>query len=322
MASIIPELAYELPPFFKLYKDGKIERLMGTDIIPPGTDPETGVQSKDVVISPETGVSARLYKPKQTNQNQKVPLIIYFHGGGFYVQTPFSSTYQPFLNSLVAESNIIIVSVDYRKAPEHPLPIGYDDCWASIKWVASHSNGGGPEEWINEYANLECTFIMGDSAGANIAHNMAVRVGLDKPSGATIQGLILMHPYFWGKDPVGSESGDVETRSIIENYWKLACPQNSSADDPLMNPKMDPNLARLGCGRVLVFAAEIDFLRCRAWFYHETLMKSKWGGSAEIMESEGEEHVFHLYRPHCEKAIVLRKRVISFINNGEKTISS
>lgn len=145
MASIVPELAYELPPFVKVYKDGKIERLMGTDIIPPGTHPETGVQSKDVVILPETGVSARLYKPKQTNQNQKIPLVFYFHGGGFYVQTPFSSTYQPFLNALVADSNIIIVSVDYRRAPEHPLPIGYDDCWASIKWVASHSNGGGPE---------------------------------------------------------------------------------------------------------------------------------------------------------------------------------
>ncbi|KAA8536177.1 hypothetical protein F0562_028655 [Nyssa sinensis] len=316
MASQASEVANDFSPFVRVYKDGTVERLQGTEIVPPSIDPQTGVQSKDVVISPETGVSARLYKPKTTIPNTKLPLLVYFHGGAFIVQTAFSPTYQYFLNCLVAEANIIAVSVDYRRAPEHPLPVAYDDSWAALKWAVSHSNGGGQEEWLNHHVDFEHMFIAGDSAGANIAHNMTMRAGSDDLDSVKIGGLVLLHPYFWGKDPIGSEAADMGRKARVDELWRFACPSTSGSNDPLINPVIDPKLSSLGCRRVLLCVAEKDLLRDRGWDYYEKLGKSGWEGEAEMMESEGEKHVFHLDKPYCDKAMDVLKRVISFINQS------
>ncbi|KAI8532848.1 hypothetical protein RHMOL_Rhmol11G0246500 [Rhododendron molle] len=231
MESNNPEIEYDLSHLCVVYKNGKVERFIGTEIVPPlPADPETGVGSKDVVIEPDNGISARLYKPKPTNPGQKLPLLVYFHGGGFFVQTAFSPTYQPFLNSLAAQANVIIVSVDYRRAPEHPLPIGYDDSWDAVKWVVSHSGGNGEEEWLRDCADFGRVFLGGDSSGANIAHNMAIRVGSDGLDGGKLVGLVLMHPYFWGKDPIADETTDVGARTFQEKVWLSACPMSTGLD--------------------------------------------------------------------------------------------
>ncbi|GAY60156.1 hypothetical protein CUMW_199820 [Citrus unshiu] len=174
-ANASSEVAHDFSPLIKVHKDGKVERLRGTDIVPPSLDPKTNVDSKDVVYSPENNLSARLYLPKNTNQNQKLPLLVYFHGGGFCIETAFSPTYHNYLNDLVSEANIIAVSVDYRRAPEHPLPIAYEDSWDAVKWLASHVDGNVPKDWLNRNADFERVFYSGNSAGANIAHHMAIR---------------------------------------------------------------------------------------------------------------------------------------------------
>ncbi|KAK9942158.1 hypothetical protein M0R45_007840 [Rubus argutus] len=173
------ELAHDLSPLLKVYKDGRIDRLFGTSTVPASIDPQTGVQSKDVVISNEPLISARLYIPKSitAESTQKLPLLVYFHGGGFCMESAFSPTYHNYLNDLVSEANVVAVSVDYRLAPEHPLPAAFDDSWAALKWVASHFGGTGPEEWLHRYADLDRVFLSGDSAGANLAHNMGLRIG-------------------------------------------------------------------------------------------------------------------------------------------------
>jgi hypothetical protein len=56
----------------------------------------------------------------------------------------------------------------------------YDDSWTALKWVASHDNGDGPEEWLNSHADFSKVFFSGDRAGANISHHMAMRHGQDK----------------------------------------------------------------------------------------------------------------------------------------------
>ncbi|OUZ99827.1 Alpha/beta hydrolase fold-3 [Macleaya cordata] len=306
------EVVYDFPPFLKVYKDGRVERLLGTEVVPPSLeDPKTGVSSKDVVIVPETGVSARLYLPKITHPDQKFPLLVYFHGGGFCIETAFSPTYHNYLNLLVAEANVVVVSVDYRRAPEHFLPIAYEDSWEALKWVLSHSTGQGSETWFNAHSDFDRVFLAGDSAGANIAQNMAIRAGI---SGLKLLGIVLIHPYFWGVEPIGSEGNDMERKGKVDKLWLHICPTTTGNDDPLINPATDPNLSRLGCNRVLVFVAEKDGLRHRGWFYYETLGKSGWGGVVEIMESEGEDHVFHLFNPSCEKAGDMMKRLVSFLN--------
>ncbi|KAG5526487.1 hypothetical protein RHGRI_032681 [Rhododendron griersonianum] len=316
------EIEYDLSPLCIVYKDGKVERLIGTEIVPPSAaDLETGVGSKDVVIKPDTGISARLYKPKPTNPDQKLPVLVYFHGGAFLVQTAFSPTYQPFLNSLASQANVIIVSVEYRRAPEHPLPVGYYDSWAAVKWVVSHSGGDGEEEWLRDCADFGRVFFAGDSAGANIAHNMAIRVGSDGLDGGELAGLVLMHPFFWGKDPTGDETTDVGVREYVEKVWLSACPTSTGLDDPWINPVMDPKWSGMGCAKVLVVVAEGDVLKHRGWLYYEELRKSGWGGEVEIMETEGEEHVFYLEKPHCDKAKDLVKRVASFLKSDQAYIS-
>lgn len=312
------EVLHDYSPFLKIYKNGSIERLQGTEIIPPCLDTKTGVESKDIVISSETGLSARLFIPKSAiNQTQKIPLLVYYHGGGFVNETPFSNNYHNYLNCLVSKANAIAVSVHYRRAPEHPVPICYEDSWAALKWATSHFEGKGSEDWLNSFADFSRVFVGGDSAGANIAHHVALRVGLEGlEPGVKLVGIVLIHPYFWGEEPIGAEKNmPAERRAHAAVIWKFACPTTSGSDDPMINPDKDPKLGKLGCEKVIVCVAEKDLLKDRGFYYAEMLKKSGWGGkTVEVLESKGEDHVFHLMNPDCDNALDMLKKVASFMN--------
>ncbi|KAI5314558.1 PREDICTED: probable carboxylesterase [Prunus dulcis] len=311
------DLAHDFSPMIKVYKDGRVERLAGTDRVPPSTNPENGVQSKDVVISQEPAISARIFIPKTTTDSPqtKLPLLIYFHGGGFSIESPFSPAYHSYVNTLVSEANVVAVSVDYRLVPEHPLPAAYDDSWAAIKWVASHFDGNGSEDWLNRFADFQRVFFAGDSAGANITHNMAVKLGCERLVGVKLVGIVLVHPYFWGTEPVGAElTAPAATKEYMAGVWRFACPSTSGSDDPLLNPAKDPKLGKLGCEEVLVCVAEKDGLKDRGWHYSEILKKSGWNGAVEVIEAKGEGHVFHLFNPICDNAVALKKKIVSFLN--------
>ncbi|PKI55565.1 hypothetical protein CRG98_024065 [Punica granatum] len=114
-------IAHDLSPFLRIYKDGRVERLIGKDVVPPSKEPTSPGLSKDL------------------------PVLVYFHGGGFMIGAAVSSTYHNYLNVLAVEARVIIVSVEYRLAPECPIPAAYDDSWAAIKWVGSHFSGLGYE---------------------------------------------------------------------------------------------------------------------------------------------------------------------------------
>ncbi|KAF5740697.1 hypothetical protein HS088_TW11G00774 [Tripterygium wilfordii] len=317
------EVARDVFPFIQVLKDGTIRRLVGTEVTPAGFDTETGVLSKDVVIIRKTGVKARLYRP--TSCTNKLPLVVYFHGGGFFTSTIAEPKYHDSLNKIVAEANILLVSIDYRLAPENPLPVAYEDSWAALQWVASHVDGeGGGENWINDYADLGKLFLAGDSAGANISHHLGLKIkGSDLDAKLKIRGIIMIHPYFWGQVPIGKEATDHFRKSMVDNWWSLVCPSEKENDDPLINPFVDgsPSLAGLACDRVLLFVAENDILRDRGWLYYEKLKKSGWEGKVEIVETEGVDHVFHILDPSCEKVETLFKGLSSFINHGKAPVA-
>lgn len=310
------EIAQEIIPVIRVYKDGRVERLMGTEIVPTG-DPKALVQSKDVVYSPEANLSARLYLPAKINPGQKLPLLVYFHGGAFCIESPFSPTYHKYLNTLVAEGNIIAISVDYRRAPEHPLPVAYDDSWTAVKWAAEHVDGNGPEEWLNSHADFGKVFFAGDSAGANISHQMCLRLGQEKLPGFHVEGIVLVHPYFWGTERIGKESKEIAQAYLIEGLWYLACPTTSGFDDPLINPVLDPKFAAVECARVLVLVAENDALSDRGFYYCEQLRNSGWKGKIEIVETKEEGHTFHLFNPDSENARIMLQNVVSFLNQEQ-----
>ncbi|KAL7118927.1 hypothetical protein ACP275_02G031600 [Erythranthe tilingii] len=300
------QITHDFPPFFRVHNTGHVERYIEHDFVPPSHDPLTGVNSRDVVVVPENNVSARIFLPKTTGGNPKLPLLIYIHGGAFAIESAFSSTYHNYAVSLASESRSVVVSIEYRLAPEHPIPACYEDSYAVVKWLDSHSRAGnGPDPWINEHADFERVYLAGDSAGANIAHNMVIRAKNNPEHGPNFKfaGLILIHPFFGIGKP--------------DKLWNYICPDTTGSDDPRLNPTADPDLlSKLDCERVLVCVSEKDFLRKRGLNFYQELKKSEWKGVIEFFETEGKEHVFHLIDPVCEKAVALLNRIVRFIDSG------
>ncbi|PKU75526.1 probable carboxylesterase 2 [Dendrobium catenatum] len=304
------EIEVDVPGFFRIYKDGHLLRFIGTDKLPAALDPATGVDSKDITIDPTTGVSVRLYLPPVA-AGQKLPLLVYFHGGAFCLESSASPAYHRHLNSLSALTPLIGVSVDYRLAPEHPIPAAYEDSWTSLLWVLSL-----PDPWLSDHADLNRVFIAGDSAGANICHHMALRARVDSAAGVILKGVALIHPYFWGSEPIGSESTDPAVRSTVEKLWQFVCPNSTGPDDPRINPlAVDAaNLALLGCDQLLVTVAEKDTIKHRGKAYYEKVKQSGWEGKAELVETPDSEHVFHLFNPDTDKAKEMTKLLADFFN--------
>ncbi|AAG13051.1 Hypothetical protein [Arabidopsis thaliana] len=313
------EIISEHPPFVRVYKDGRIERLSGTETVPASLNPRNDVVSKDVVYSPGHNLSVRLFLPHKSTQlaaGNKLPLLIYFHGGAWINESPFSPIYHNFLTEVVKSANCLAVSVQYRRAPEDPVPAAYEDTWSAIQWIFSHSCGSGEEDWINKYADFERVFLAGDSAGGNISHHMAMRAGKEKLK-PRIKGTVIVHPAIWGKDPV--DEHDVQDREIrdgVAEVWEKIVSPNSvdGADDPWFNVVgSGSNFSGMGCDKVLVEVAGKDVFWRQGLAYAAKLKKSGWKGEVEVIEEEDEEHCFHLLNPSSENAPSFMKRFVEFI---------
>jgi acetyl esterase/lipase len=315
------ELEYDFSPYVKLYKSGRVERLPDIPLVPPGMDPVTGVNSKDVRIDETTGVSVRLYLPKQAigtdlKLRRKFPVLLYYHGGAFVIESAFSKFYHHYLNVLVSKAQVVAVSVDYRLAPEHRLPAAYEDAWMAVKWALNNCRSG-PEPWLSGHADINRVFLGGDSAGGNIAHDAAIRAGLNPSElGVKIKGLVLSNPYFWGKDPVGTEPGNRWIRESFEKNWEFVCGGLMGIDHPAVNPlTWMEGLKNLGCERVIVTVAGRDFFKERGMAYVEGLKNSGWSGEVEVYETKDEFHVYFISDPLGKKAAEEMQALAAFINS-------
>ncbi|KAF4382486.1 hypothetical protein G4B88_011438 [Cannabis sativa] len=135
-SSLETEIAHKFM-FFTVYKDGHIVLTTPPiEKIPPSeSDPTTGVRSKDVVVSsnPNFSVSARIFLPKSLQPGRKLPVLLYFHGGTFCMESPFSTTFHNFVSTVVS-------AVDDGLFPDRPIPACYDDSWAASQWVSAHKD--------------------------------------------------------------------------------------------------------------------------------------------------------------------------------------
>ncbi|CAN6196209.1 unnamed protein product [Urochloa humidicola] len=314
MESETDEVLFEFAAMhFRLYKSGRVDHQ--PVLVPAGVDNDaSGVASKDVVLDAGTGLSVRLFLPKlqdpPPSPSKKLPVLVYFHGGGFIIESAKSAVYHSYVASLAAAAGVLAVSVDYRLAPEHPVPAAYDDCWAALLWALS-----AQDDWLAEHGDLSSVFVAGDSAGGNIVHNILLRAS-SVPGGGTkiIEGAVLLHPFFVGSTAVEGEPE--RALAITSKMWEVACPDAAGgADNPWINPTAPgaPALECLGCERVLVCAAEEDWLAARDRAYYDAVAASAWPGSAAWLESKGEGHVFFLLKPECERAKQLMERVVAFI---------
>ncbi|KAL6661652.1 hypothetical protein ACP70R_001036 [Stipagrostis hirtigluma subsp. patula] len=313
------EIVYESMPCIRIYKN-RVERYFGSEFVAASADAATGVASRDCVISPN--VSARLYLPRAPDGDgaakAKLPVLVYYHGGGFCLGSAFNPTFHAYFNSFAALANVLVVSVEYRLAPEHPVPAAYADSWEALAWVVSHAGAGaGDDPWLADHADFSRLYLGGESAGANIAHHMAMRVAAEGlPHDTKIQGLVMIHPYFLGTNKVPSDDLDPAARESLGSLWRVMCPATTGEDDPLINPLVDgaPGLDALACGRVLVCVGEGDVLRDRGRAYYDRLRASGWRGEAEIWQAPGKGHTFHLLEPHCDEAVAQDKVISDFLN--------
>ena len=121
-------------------------------------------------------VPMRLYDPRV--ERAAGPVMFFIHGGGWVIGD--IETHEPLCIDLAIELDVPVVSVDYRLAPENPVPAAFDDCLAAARWVAS---------------NMRATSLIpaGDSAGGNLA--AAVTVALrDEPAAVPVSAQWLIYP--------------------------------------------------------------------------------------------------------------------------------
>ncbi|KAI9110063.1 hypothetical protein K1719_019104 [Acacia pycnantha] len=100
--------------------------------------------------------------------------------------------------------------------------------------------------------------------------------------------------------PLSLTSPSSEWLAKLDPLWKFLCPSESEGDDPLINPEKDLNSRRLDCKRVLICVPEEDLMKDRSLNYKALLEKNGFSGKVDVLETKGENHVFHVFKPTCE----------------------
>ncbi|MFI5777608.1 alpha/beta hydrolase [Nocardia sp. NPDC051570] len=125
-------------------------------------------------------VPVRVYAPR--DRVGQLPALVYFHGGGFVLNGVVDSDNEG--RRIAAEVGALVVSVDYRLAPEHPFPAAFEDCYAALEWVAKNAAGLG--------VTADRIGVGGESAGGDLAAAVALRARNEH--GPAICFLYLMIP--------------------------------------------------------------------------------------------------------------------------------
>lgn len=140
---------------------------------PPAPDPTLPnlVLSKDLPINQSKGTWTRVYLPRKAlDHTSKLPLVIFFHGGGFIFLSAASTIFHDFCFNMANDVVAVVASVEYRLAPEHRLPAAYEDAVEALHWIISNQ-----DDWLRRYVDYSNVYLMGSSAGGNIAYNAGLR---------------------------------------------------------------------------------------------------------------------------------------------------
>ncbi|KAM0884540.1 hypothetical protein ACQ4PT_030931 [Festuca glaucescens] len=161
-----------------------------------------GVRSADVTVDASQNLWVRVYVPAAADQagTAPLPIIVCFHGGGFVFLSPASTPLDDMSRHFCRELGAVIVSVNYRLAPEHRYPAAYEDCVDVLRYLSAT---GLPTD-IGVRVDLSRCLLAGDSAGGNIVHHMAQRFTSSTPpptdNPVRLAGIILLQPYFGGEE--------------------------------------------------------------------------------------------------------------------------
>ncbi|CDP15825.1 unnamed protein product [Coffea canephora] len=333
---VVPLNTWILISKFKLsYKllrrsDGTFDRHLAEFLdrkVPPNANPVDGVYSFDVIIDRGIGLLSRVYRPAEEGEglptlaelekpitSDIVPVIIFFHGGSFAHSSADSSIYDTLCRRLVGVCKAVVVSVNYRLAPENRYPCAYEDGWTAVKWVSSR-------KWLQSKKDSKVhIFLCGDSSGGNIVHNVALRA---IESDIEVLGNILLNPLFGGEKRTESEVRlDGKYFVTIQDrdwYWRAYLPEGADRDHPACNP-FGPNgisLEGVKFPKSLVVVAGLDLLQDWQLAYANGLVKA--GQEVKLIYLEQATIGFY-FLPNNDHFHVVMDGISNFVSSNRQIV--
>ena len=206
-------------------------------------------------------LSVRVYRPESA---EPLPIVLYFHGGGWVLGS--IDTHDGYCRALADSAQAVVVSAEYRLAPEHVFPTAAEDCFAATVWAATHASeiGGDPLRLA----------VAGDSAGGNLAAAVAL-MARDRDA-LSIALQVLIYPITDHDFETASyrelADGYMLTRDAMIWFWDQYCPNLDDRSHPYASPIRASDLA--GLAPALVLTAGFDPLRDEGAAYARELESS------------------------------------------------
>jgi acetyl esterase len=171
------------PPYETLSAPEAREYYLQARLVTNPDPPELKSVEPLAIPAPHGSIPARRYVPKTLRQSNGLsPCLVFFHGGGWVIGN--LDSHDVVCRKLAEEGQLIVISVDYRLAPEHKFPAAVDDALSATAWIASHAR-----ELDIDAARL---LVGGDSAGGNLA--AVVAISARDGNGPAISGQVLIYP--------------------------------------------------------------------------------------------------------------------------------
>lgn len=215
----------------------------------PAPPPVDLASTEDRTIpGPGGEIPLRIYRARAEGA---LPTLVYFHGGGWVVGG--LDSHDASCRGLAAGADCMVVSVDYRLAPEHPYPAPFDDCYQALCWVFAHADEIG--------ADPARIAVGGDSAGGNLAAATALKARAENTPPLVFQ--LLIYPVteadFTRASYRENGEGYFLTRAAMQWFWGHYAPEDARRREPYCAPLAARELG--GLPPALVQTAEFDPLR-------------------------------------------------------------
>jgi len=237
---------------------------------------------------PSGGIRARFYLP---GEDRPWPVLVYFFGGGWVLGS--LDAVDPICRRLANAVPCAVVSVEYRRAPEHRFPAGLEDCYAATSWVGEHGASLGLDP--------DRVAVGGASAGGNLAAGVALLAR--ERGGPRLAFQVLVYPLLdhAAETPSGREALDDPFfgPKDVAWCWSQYLAEPSDGDSPLASPLRAADLE--GLPPALVVTAELDPLRDEGELYAERLGEA--GVPTELVRFEGMVHGFFSRPDKLEAAV-------------------
>jgi acetyl esterase len=252
----------------------------------PPSKPLASVSDR-MIPGPAGDLPVRIYTPHGTGP---FPLLVFFHGGGFVLCD--LNTHDQMCRNLCDGADCLVVSVEYRLAPENKFPSATDDALAAARWAANYATDIG--------ADPKRIAIGGDSAGGNLSAVTTLRIRDE--GGPSLCGQLLIYPateyYNPGTPSLRENSGYFLTIEDMIWFTEHYLNSESEAGHPHAFPMRAPDLSNLP--PALVITAEYDPLRDEGELYANRLKSA--GVSTTLVRYDGMIHGFFNFANILEEA--------------------